>query len=411
MPSRVDLEQLNVLVVDDDDFMLAVVAGTLERIGVAQVTTCDSGFEALATIDAGGHFDVLLLDLNMPDMDGVELLRNLTARKFSGGILLFSGEDARILKTAKSLAESHHLKVLGALQKPVSMEALRAGLTEYEPTTERVSGTPIVSVSAKDLQSAVARGEIVAFFQPKVRVSTRLVESAEVLARWQHPERGQISPAAFIPVAEEHGLIDELSIAVFTDALGHVTRWAARGQAITISINLSVESFRDVALPERLESIASAHGVPCSSIAFEVTESRLMESLTTALDVLTRLRLKGFGLSIDDFGTGYSSMTQLANIPFTRLKIDRAFVHGAQQDPTARAILESSVALGKKLNMTIIAEGVEDRSDWELVESVGCDMVQGYLVAKPMSGEAFSQWLIENAGVFRWDETQSAAQP
>ncbi len=395
-----DPGRLRLLVIDDDDFMLDLVSATLERLGAAGITTCHNGREALAALDDGGSFDVLMVDLNMPGMDGIELLRNLAARRFPGGILLFSGEDARILRTARNLAASHNLTVLGALEKPVSIEVLRDRLSTYRPAprTSPVSETDAVTPEA--ISAAIEQQAFVPFFQPKVAVRGGRVVSLEVLARWPHPTFGFVPPVKFIPVAEEHGLIERLTDSLFGQAFRRLGAWRDQGRELTAGLNLSVESLYDVELPEKMAAMAQACGLPCSAVEFEVTESRLMAHLTTALDVLTRLRLKGFGLSIDDFGTGYSSMAQLANVPFTELKIDRAFVHGATHDTAARAILESSIELGKKLDMVVVAEGVEDRADWDLVAQAGCDLAQGYFIARPMSGPEFDAWMISTDGRF-----------
>ncbi|MET0014697.1 MAG: EAL domain-containing protein [Sedimenticola sp.] len=217
--------------------------------------------------------------------------------------------------------------------------------------------------------------------------------AAEVLARWQHPERGLLAPFHFIARAEELSLIDELTWSLFEQAIGQFGRWRTMGTNLSMSINLSADSLGTVDLPEKIASLVAANHIPYDAIRLEITESRLMKNLKTSLDVLARLRLKNFGLSIDDFGTGYSSLAQLNSIPFNELKVDRAFVHGAAADPAARAILESSVMLARKLDMTVVAEGVEDQSDWDQVEAVGCDLVQGYHVARPMPADQFELWM------------------
>ncbi len=392
MVSKTDLKQLRVLVVDDDEFMLDIVNMNLARLGITQVVTFSDGEKVLATLDSGDRFDVAMVDLNMPVMDGIQVLRNLAVREFTGGILLFSGEDARILKTAESLASSHNLHVLGALGKPVTVEILRDKLMGYRPKQAETQRKAAVLVTADDLRAAIDRRHIIPFFQPKVRLSDRTIASAEVLARWLHPQRGMVPPIAFIPTAEEEGLIDDLTQVVFEQAIEQTAAWRKQGYEFNIGLNLSADSLGAVDLPERLANLAIASALPCQTIELEITESRLMQNITTSLDVLTRLRLKGFGLSIDDFGTGYSSMSQLRDVPFTELKIDRAFVHGAADDPAARAILESSAALARKLDMIIVAEGVEDQADWDLVAQVGCDLAQGYFIAKPMPGEQFEAW-------------------
>jgi EAL domain-containing protein (putative c-di-GMP-specific phosphodiesterase class I)/ActR/RegA family two-component response regulator len=383
---------LKVIVIDDDDLMLHQVQITLAQINITNVILFNSGKMALAHMETDKP-DVIFLDLNMPELDGVEVMRHLALRGFDGGIILFSGEDVRILKTAESLASAHKLNVIGSMSKPVTKASVTSSLKFYSPTRKLVPRPSIPSVSAADLESAIKQGEIQPFFQPKVSAIDKKICSVEVLSRWMVPSGKIIPPIAFIHVAEDHGLINELTFSVFDQALNQLSKWRSVGHKFSLGFNVCADSLSDVDLPEKFAELVQKYKLPFKAIDLEITESKLMQNLTTSLDVLTRLRLKGFGLSIDDFGTGYSSMSQLNQIPFTELKIDRAFVHGVQDDPAAFAILESSATLARKLKMEIVAEGVETQQDWEAVVSVGCNLVQGFFIAKPMSAKDFDKWL------------------
>jgi EAL domain-containing protein (putative c-di-GMP-specific phosphodiesterase class I) len=201
-----------------------------------------------------------------------------------------------------------------------------------------------------------------------------------------------IQPAAFISVAEEHGLIDDLTMAVFHKAMGHLKEWTRLGHDLKVSVNVSMDNLDRLDLPEVFADIVRQAGVETGRVILEMTESRLMSNIVTSLEIITRLRLKGFDLSIDDFGTGYSSMEKLKQLPFTELKVDRSFVCGATRDSVARAILESSVQMGHALGMSVVAEGAETQEDWDLLFAIGCDEVQGYFVARPMPAEDFIAW-------------------
>jgi EAL domain-containing protein (putative c-di-GMP-specific phosphodiesterase class I)/CheY-like chemotaxis protein len=221
------------------------------------------------------------------------------------------------------------------------------------------------------------------------------VPDIECLARWQHAQRGLLPPAAFIEIAEKNGLIDELTLVVLRKAAAQLRNWQQEGLQIRLAVNVSMNSLRKLDLPEIFESIVHAEGVQPDSFVLEITESRLISDLTLTLDVLTRLRLKGFDLAIDDFGTGYSTLENLRKLPFSELKLDRSFVSGITNDKTKRAILESSVRLGKALNLNLVAEGVETREEWDLICAMGCHEVQGYFVTQPMQVEAVSQWIMD----------------
>lgn len=194
-------------------------------------------------------------------------------------------------------------------------------------------------------------------------------------------------------MAEENNLIDDLTDVVYVKAMKQAKQWLDQGDKFKVAVNLSIDSLNRLDLTDFLINTAMEQGVDPSQVVIEVTESRFMEDIKGPLETLTRLRLKGALLSIDDFGTGYSSMEQLKRIPFTELKIDRAFVYRAWENKEARAILESSVSLAKSLNLMTVAEGVEDQADWDLIESLGVDIVQGYFVAKPMPAREFDDWL------------------
>lgn len=395
MPSK----PLSVMVVDDDVLMLQQVSINLGRLAVDNIVLADNAKQALSHIARGDRFDLIVLDLNMPEMDGIEMMRNLAGTQYQGAIALFSGEDKRILKTAESLANAQSLFVVGSLAKPVTEAELADMLNKARPTAHQekaVQPTQVDSVSEAELRSAIHSGRIVPFFQPKVTAKEVQIESAEVLARWQHPTRGCLSPFVFITLAEESGLIDELTFDLFDKSIALYSNWRKLGYDFTLCFNLSAITLNLVDLPELLNEAVTKYNIPTGCIELELTESQLMDNLTVSLDVLTRLRLKGFGLSIDDFGTGYSSLSQLSQIPFTELKIDRAFVHGANSDPAALAILESSIALAKKLDMTIVTEGVEDKVDWDTVVKAGSDLIQGFYIAKPMAHDDFSYWLTQH---------------
>ena len=393
MPDK-DLSELSTLLVDDQVFVLNHTKRVLNKIGIDKIETAKSGEDALRFLDNTEELPQLMIcDLNMPGMDGVALLRHLGERGIKMGIIFVSGEDQRILQTAEALGKSHDLYILGSIQKPIKSEPLVKLLNNFEQNLTAVSMRRIEPVTEKELLAGINGDAIELVYQPKVSISNKRLIGVEALARWRHPERGMLGPGAFIPLAEELGQIDILTDVVLHKAMAQGGEWQAEGFDIGISVNYSVDSLNRLDLPEYIVSIAEEQGMDPKWVTIEVTESRLMRDITSTVEVLTRLRLKGFRLSIDDFGTGHSSMEQLKLIPFTELKIDRAFVYGASDDPSARAILESSVSLGKSLDLKLVAEGVETQDDWNLVAALGCDEVQGFFVAKPMPNEKLIEFI------------------
>jgi EAL domain-containing protein (putative c-di-GMP-specific phosphodiesterase class I)/ActR/RegA family two-component response regulator len=391
----IKFKSLRVLLVDDDDFMLDVVDEMLRQIGIEKSVRCLSSMEALTHIkNAPEPAQLMICDLNMPGMDGIECMRHLSELNFQGGVIVLSGSDERLLSTVGNLLLEHNLNYLGSLKKPVDKEALISLMLKLTdaPTSDGGSYAGLKTLSLNELRTGLETDCIEPFFQPKISASGRNVLGAECLLRWRHSERGLISPLAVIPVAEAYGLIDTLTLVVFTKAMEHLSDWTRQGHALKVSVNVSMDNLKRLDLPDVLADIAHRAGVNPNQVILEITESKLLGNLASSLEIISRFRLLGFGLSIDDFGTGYSSMEKLKQMPFTELKVDRAFVCGATKDPVARAIFQSSVNLGHAINMQVVAEGAETKEDWDLVVAMGCDQLQGYVVAKPMPPADFIDW-------------------
>jgi EAL domain-containing protein (putative c-di-GMP-specific phosphodiesterase class I)/FixJ family two-component response regulator len=389
-----DQNTIKILVLDDEPFMLKLLARMLTNIGYTSVSTCDNGRAALELIDIQSEpHNLILLDLNMPEMDGLEFVRHLVERNYTGSLILISGEDERMQQAAEKLAQAHQITVLGHLHKPASPEGLAELIGKWMPPQQDGHRAAMKVYGVAEVRAAIANGEMVNYYQPKVAVSGRRVVGVETLVRWLHPADGIVLPDQFIGVAEEHGLIDDLTQVVLAEALAQAKLWLEAGLILKVAVNLSMDNLASLDFLDLVVQLADKAGVPPQAMELEVTESCLMGDLRIPLEILTRLRLKRFQLSIDDFGTGNSSMAQLRDLPFDELKIDQSFVHGASENNKLKSMFDSSLKLGKQLGMMVVAEGVEDQADWDFLRKTECDIAQGYFIAKPMPHNAVPEWV------------------
>jgi len=385
---------IKILILDDEPLMHKLLARMLANMGYTSVVTCDNGHTALEMIDSPNDApNLILLDLNMPEMDGLEFVRHLVERHYIGSLILVSGEDERMQQAAEKLARAHKITVLGHLHKPASPEGLAELIGKWMPLQQDKPRAEKKVYGADELRAAIANGELVNYYQPKVWTATGRVMGVETLVRWRHPVDGMVFPDQFIGVAEAHGLIDDLTRVVLTGALAQSRLWQDTGLALQVAVNLSMDNLVSPDYTDWVARLAAKAGVLPQTMELEVTESRLMEDLRIPLEILTRLRLKRFRLSIDDFGTGNSSMAQLRDLPFDELKIDQSFVHGAWNNEKLRAMFDSSLGLAKQLGMKAVAEGVEDQADWDFVHQRGCDIAQGYFIAKAMPAAELPGWI------------------
>ena len=339
--------------------------------------------------------DILILDLNMPEMDGVEVMRQLAKTGCLLPLVLISGYDQGVLHSAEQLAKAHSLEIIATLTKPLKFKELQ-NILESHIQSEVNEGNRAVSnnlqLTTSELEDAIFNKQLLLHYQPQIDMQSGSLLGVEALVRWQHPEHGLIYPDSFISLAEENGLIGDLTAQVIKQSVEQASCWKKENLIVQVSVNISAETITSLTLPEQLMNMLNNHQLKSSMLTLEVTESSLVSELTTSLDILTRLRMKGIELSIDDFGTGYSSLSQLYQVPFTELKVDQSFVKHMSRNDEARGIVKTCIMLGHELNMHVVAEGVEDRETLDLLNEMGCDIAQGYYIAKPMPADELIQW-------------------
>lgn len=381
-----------VLILDDDPDICEFISAVAAESGLQPTAVTDplKFREGYTRCDPG----LVVTDLHMPHLDGVEVLRFLADDKSAAKVILLSGVDPKVIASAKKLALSFGLDVLGALQKPPGVAELRALFDRAK------SGSP--HPTPDELAAAIDQVALETAYQPKVRLygeGSGTVVGFEALARWPHPRLGEIPPDVFVPLAEASGLVPALTDLVLGQVLIQMAGWRAAGQDFQVAVNLSARQLGDLGLPDRLARMVNESGGDPARVILEITETGAMEDAARCMDVLTRFRLKGFELAIDDFGTGYSSLVQLYEMPFSELKIDKSFITEIEDSEQARVIVRALVNLAHELSLSVCAEGIESAWAWNFLKSLKCEKAQGYYLSRPLHPSDIPAWLESWGGV------------
>lgn len=367
------------LVVDDEPEIVDFIETVARQLDYSVASTAEAA-EFVALVDSFRP-TVILIDLHLADTDGVELLRTLASRGCKAHVLLISGVDERVLATAYELGANQGLAMAGMLPKPLMLNDLKSKLAAVLNEDRKLS--------VADLRRAIAAGELVPYYQPKATLvdSGWAIDGVEALLRWQHPRLGLVMPDEFIPLAERTGLISDLTNSVLASALQQVKAWNDQGLKLSCAVNLTPTLVTDLSFPDRLAALLAEHGLDGSQLVLEITETATMQDPTTTMDILTRLRVKRIGLSLDDFGTGYSSLTQLYQMPFNEMKIDKSLVTNVPHSREANTMVGSLIELGHNLGLKICAEGVENRAALDLLAIMGCDRCQGFVISRAVPAD------------------------
>ena len=373
------------LVVDDEVDFLELIEQIGEGVG-CEVITADTASRFREQLNSRQP-SLILLDLQMPGMDGIEALRYLARQNITAGILLASGMDQRVLASARQLGDSLGLKMLGTLQKPAMLEEIESLLMQHLD--------PGARISADDLRKAIDEHELIVHYQPKVVRATSdwQVRSAEALVRWRHPRLGLLYPGEFLTLAEQSGMIVDITDFVMTDAIRQIGHWRSRGLNLAVAVNLSPRLVQDLEFPDRLNRIFREFDTAPEQLTLEVTEAASLDDPELVMDIFTRLRVKGVGLSLDDFGTGTSSLTQLYKMPFSEVKIDGSLIADVDTSKAAATVVRAIVELAHNLSLSACAEGVETAAAFEFLDQIGCDALQGDFIASAMPASEMENFI------------------
>jgi EAL domain-containing protein (putative c-di-GMP-specific phosphodiesterase class I) len=391
--NKPELRCNTVLIIDDSPFLRLLLQNSLKACGLRRVTEANDGQEALVHLaSTDENVDVIFCDLDMPTLDGIQFIRALASFERPPLLVLLSSAPERTLRAAETLARGAGIEVVGVLQKPFKHADIQAILSSLPPRKEHMRNRAQVQIGVEELAAGITGGQIELYYQPQVSLKTRALIGVEALARWNHPTHGMLFPDAFIPLAEKEGLANPLTDVVLAQAVLQCAAWRRSGLSCKVAVNLSPKMLTDRTLPERLTKIVSKAGITPEDLILEVTESGMFVDDLLSMEIVARLDLRGYSISIDDFGTGYSSIQQLQRLPFAELKIDRIFVNGATHSSVNQTVIRSSVELARQLKMSVVAEGVETAEDWSFVCTAGCDIAQGYFIARPMPAGVIVPW-------------------
>ena len=392
------MKPLSILIVEDHPLQHIYLQHLLSELGDFMLETAEDGKQALERLRQR-DFDLVLTDLLMPGMDGVQFIQCLASLRCKPALAIMSAASRRMLMAASLVAKNLDVEVIGLISKPVAADALRSLVEQLRNRVCKPSPAmpEHVDIDRHSLIQAMSAGQFQAWFQPKKSLANGRIVAAEALVRWMHPEQGVMLPGAFLPAIKAFELEERLLWLVLKQAIHAQEHWRQRGYEIPVSINLPTHLLNSHDLADRLLEFVLHHdGIP-GMICFELMECSVPQDISNFYAGACRLRIKGFGLSQDDFGKGYSSYLNLVSTPFTELKIDQALVQGSHDNEGIAQALASIIALGRKLGLTVVAEGVETPQQLALLRKIDCNQVQGFLISHAVSPDQFQQ-LLNNDG-------------
>ncbi|WP_026972739.1 EAL domain-containing response regulator [Aliagarivorans marinus] len=387
-----------ILIVEDDPFQAKMAEVLFSQHSDATIVLAENGKVALESLEQGELPELVVCDLAMPAMDGLEFLRRLSLSHPQIMVAILSSAEAAVLSSVKEMAQSYGFSRVETLKKPLSQSGVERFLQrarQYWARSARPLNSPPLP-TRDTLLEAIQQHQLVLAYQPHVEAATGKVKGAEALIRWQHPSLGLLGPQFFLEPLLNEGLGYQLTSLVLQQALAACRRWHDKGMKLSISVNVTPS---DLVEPNFCEAVFKAlenSGVDSQYLTLEVTENEIYPNFGRVLETLNRLRIHNVNLSIDDFGTGYSSMLQLISAPFAELKIDQLFIRNMLSQDKHRVAVEASLSLAKHMEMDSVAEGVETAVHVKQLTELGCKYLQGYYYSKPLLEDDFAEWLANN---------------
>lgn len=390
MQPELESKDRSALIIDDDPLFQQVAELALQKCGFSSVCTANDGVEGIELLKAASrNIDLVLCDLEMPNMDGARVISELAGMGFPGKIIIVSGTDFVVWESVLRMGKLANANIVGALRKPFKIEKLRHLIDR----PKRLPGNGAYLIERECLVDALETRKLKPFFQPKIDLSSFQVTGFEVLCRHVSDDGTISPPLPYIDSATCHSMIGSLTKSMIDQTIEQTADWNEHIGEFGLAINMSPSCILNPDLPDRITRKFESAGVDPRTITFEVTEDRLMAEQPVILEVLSRLRLAGFNLSLDDFGTGAASIEQIRKFPFHEVKIDRQFILNATYDEFSYLTIEAAVKLSKLRGMTVVAEGIETEESLQLVKQLGVSSAQGFLFSPAIAPDAVLDWV------------------
>ncbi|WP_192557911.1 EAL domain-containing response regulator [Pseudomonas allokribbensis] len=390
------MQPISFLVLDAQHCERQRIVALLQPLEPGPVHQASTGQEALEGLHRCGGVDIAICNLRTAGRDGLTFLREVSKARLARAILITGQMDASLRSAAHSMITCLGMQVLGNLGQTNDVEQIQIVLDAYragsdKPLTPELNAPPSIA----EIQRAFDDDEFEPYYQPKITLNGGELKGAEVLARWNHPRLGILSPAYFLSTLEAHHLIDKLFARLLEKGLMLQKTLSPFLPPVELAFNVHATQLGSTTFVDQVEKALSELGLPAHGLLFEITETGLVNATANSLENLIRLRLMGCGLAMDDFGSGYSSLQRLCDLPFSQLKLDGSFVRELESRPDHRAVIKSAVRLADALGLSLVVEGVETSKQQDQLRRMGCSIGQGYGLARPMPGAHFYQYCLD----------------